>query len=251
MKYCLLDIAYDNSFHGFQLQPNVRTVQGAILKALEPIGIKKVAVSSRTDARVRASSNIVEIPSDDCIKLCRIVDSIKGIIVKGYYASDNHVMLRGKVRKYYLYIHSRPLNEALTSRTIHEFISSDYSTFSREPERKVSLDNILFKNYMDFSTFTFVGRSFSWNFVRISAENIIKRIEGDIDDEEWSDLLHGRRRYRFKGNADNLILISTDTGFQMTRYDSKKLKYIKDKEIRELFWLYGIGINFEPMTYER
>lgn len=28
MKYCLLDIAYDDSFHGFQLQPDVKTVQG-------------------------------------------------------------------------------------------------------------------------------------------------------------------------------------------------------------------------------
>lgn len=250
MKYCLLDIAYDDSFHGFQLQPDVKTVQGAILKALEPIGIKKVTVSSRTDAHVRASSNIVEMATDDCLKVCKIVDSIKGIIVKGYYVSEEYVKLRGRVRKYYLYFHSNTLNEILVSRTISEFMSSDYSFFSREPERKVFLEKISFRNYTDFSTFIFVGRSFSWNFVRISAENIIRRIEGEIDDIEWSDLLHGRQKYRFKGSPGNLILIHTDTGLEMTRYYSKKLKYLKDKEIKELFWLHGIGIDFESVTHK-
>ncbi len=248
MKYCLLNIAYDDSFHGFQIQPGVRTVQGEILNALKPIGINKIVVSSRTDSGVRASSNIIELKTEDCLKVCRIVDTIEGIYVKGYRESDEYIKLRGKVIKHYLYIHPEPLDKIQLEKTIGEFMSSDYSLFSREPERKVILDKISFSIFHSYSAFIFIGRSFSWNFVRISAENIIKRSKGEIDAEEWSDLLQGKGKFRFKGKAENLILFRTDFDSGMTDYKSRKLDYLRQKEILTLYWLNGIGIDIDSIS---
>jgi tRNA pseudouridine38-40 synthase len=212
MKFCLLNIAYDDSFHGFQKQPERRTVQGEILNALMPIGIDKVVVSSRTDSHVRSCSNIIELKTDDCLKVCRIVDSIEGIFVRGYVVSDEYVKLRGKVIKH------------------------------KEIQDKVSLD--IFTSY---STFTFIGMSFSWNFVRISVENIINRSRGKIDDEEWSELLQGKRKFRFKGKAENLILFRTELGLEMKEYQSRKLNFMKQKEILSLYWLKGIGVDIDSL----
>lgn len=247
MKFCLLNIAYDDSFHGFQKQPDARTVQGEILNALRPIGIDKIVVSSRTDSHVRSCSNIIELKTDDCLKVCRIVDSIEGIFVKGYAMSDEYVKLRGKVIKHYLYIHPEPLDRIQVEKAINDFISSNYSLFSREPEKKVILDNLSFSIFPSYSAFTFVGRSFSWNFVRISVENIIKRSEGKIDDEEWSELLQGKRKFRFKGIAENLILFRTELGLEMKEYQSRKLNFLKEKEILTLYWLKGLGVDIDSI----
>lgn len=243
MKYCLFNIAYDDSFNGFQVQPSVRTVQGEILKALEPLRIKKIFASSRTDSHVRASSNIIEMECDDCLKVCRIVDSIKGIVVRGYLASDQYVKLRGKVTKHYLYIHMERLDKQLVKTAIKEFLSSDYSNFSKDPSRKVVLDKVSCEIFTSHSAFLFVGKSFSWNFVRISAESIIKRSKGIIGDEEWAELLKGRRKYRFKGNPENLILLRTEFHTGMNEYRSRNLERYREKMLTELYWLKGMAID--------
>jgi|YelNatPaOPRAMG01_1025707.scaffolds.fasta_scaffold00397_8 tRNA pseudouridine38-40 synthase len=247
MKYCLISIAYDESFSGFQVQPNVRTVQGEIMEKLKPIGIRKVVASSRTDSHVRASSNIIEVKYNDCQKVCKIIDSIRGIVVNGYIPSDQYVKLRGKVTKHYIYIHPEPLNQHSVNKAIDDFLSSNYSLFSKEPGKKVLLDSLRFRNSRCYSTFLFIGRSFSWNFVRISAENIIKRSRGEIDDEEWSELLQGLRKYRFKGGAENLILLKSDIGSEMIKFNSKNLNRIVETEIRKLHWLEGLGIDIDCM----
>lgn len=240
MKYCLLDIAYDDSFHGFQIQPRVRTVQGEILKSLKPLKVEKVFVSSRTDSRVRASSNIIELQYDDCLKICRMVDSIEGIVVRKYMESDNFVKLRGKVTKRYLYLNMGKLSLRSVRKAIKEVMSSDYSNLSRDPKKKVLLESITFKNSPSYSAFFFQGKSFSWNFVRITAECIIKRSQGKISDDEWNDVLDGRRKYRYKGKPENLILLSTEFSDKMTEFDSRNIRKFEEKLIKELLWIDGV-----------
>ncbi len=243
MKYCLLEIAYDNTFHGFQVQPGLRTVQGEILKKVKPIGVDKIYGSSRTDSGVRASSNILEIKYDDCLKLCKIIDSIPGIFVISYANSENFVRLRGRTKKYYLYLHDKRLNHDKLAGAINEFMNSDISKFSRNPEKKVILDSLTFKIFDNYTALVFVGRSFSWNFVRISAENIIRRSENIIDDDEWQGLLRGNTKFRYKGKANNLILFKTELDFKMNPYNSPKLMRISFEQKVILYWLFGLGIK--------
>jgi tRNA pseudouridine38-40 synthase len=240
MKFCLINIAYDNTFFGFQLQPNVTTVQGELLKALSPIGIKKIYGSSRTDSHVRSASTIIEMECNDITKVCKIVDSVKGIIVRGYFESDEFINLRHSFEKEYLYIFNGRLNQKMVQRAIREFLKGELSGFSRDPRRKVLLSNISFSVKNTTTLFLFSGKAFSWNFVRIAAETIIRRSEGKIDDEEWSDLLSGSKRSRYKGDANNLILLNTRSPFKFNEYKSKNLKAIQARIFQDFYWLAGL-----------
>lgn len=239
MKYCLLNIAYDNTFYGFQVQPNVSTVQGEILKALFPIGIKKIYGSSRTDSNVRSASTVIEMECEDVSKVCKIVDSVKGVVVRGYFESDSFVNLRHSLQKEYLYIHNSQLNKKTLQKTIREFMKGNVSEFSKNPEKKVILSKISFSIKKSHSLLLFRGKSFSWNFVRIAAETIIRRSEGEIDDAEWSDLLSGSKRSRYKGNANNLILLNTRSPFKFADYRSKNLKVLRLRIFQDFYWLAG------------
>ncbi|WP_339060610.1 hypothetical protein [Tepidibacillus marianensis] len=61
-KNVKLEISYDgNLFHGFQVQPNQRTVQGELEKVLEKVtgSPTKLFASGRTDAGVHAKNKYV------------------------------------------------------------------------------------------------------------------------------------------------------------------------------------------------
>lgn len=240
MRYCLLRIAYDDSFYGFQIQPSLRTVQGEILKALAPIGVRRVYGSSRTDSHVRSVSSIIEVEHPDVNKVCKIVDSIKGIAVRGFYETDEFVNLRKTLQKEYLYFSDHILEGKVLQRVIEEFLKGNLESFSRDPTKKVVITGIRFFTGKTHTLFVFEGRSFSWNFVRIAAESIIRRSDGKIGDKEWRDLLSGKIRARYKGKPDNLILYRTKTPFELKNYESRNLASLKARMYQDFYWLSGI-----------
>lgn len=240
MKYWLLKIAYDDSFFGFQNQPNVRTVQGEILHALSPIGVKKVYGSSRTDSHVRSASSIIEVEHEDGRKVCKIVDSIKGIAVLGYFESNEFINLRRGLSKEYLYYCDRKLDRRSLKRAIREFMKGGMEYFSKDPAKKVILSRIIFSIRDSYTIFMFEGKSFSWNFVRIAAESISRRAEGKISDNDWSDMLSGRKRTIYRGDPHNLILYRTIAPFEFVSYHSKNIVPLKSRIFQDFFWLYGV-----------
>jgi tRNA pseudouridine38-40 synthase len=78
-----LVVAYDGSaFHGFAPQPDVRTVGGALVKALEKILRHEVelACAGRTDAGVHAWGQVVSLPADPGVDPWRLQASLNGIL---------------------------------------------------------------------------------------------------------------------------------------------------------------------------
>ncbi len=248
MKYCLLNIAYDDSFFGFQVQPDLKTVQGEILKALSPIGVRKVYGSSRTDSHVRSASSIIQVEHDDVAKVCRIVDSIRGIAVRGYYETDKFVNLRKNIEKEYIYYSDTALNRRQTQRAVREFLKGKLESFSRDPSKRVVLSEISYSLNETHCIFRFTGKSFSWNFVRIAAETIIKRSEGVISDEDWANMLAGNERSRYKGNAHNLILYRTKAPFKFNRYESRNLTVLRSRALQDFYWLFGLDEGIEDVV---
>jgi len=75
-----LDLAYlGTGFHGYAIQPNVRTVQGELESALElVIGPVESQVAGRTDKGVHATGQVVTFQTDaavDCFRLRRSLNS--------------------------------------------------------------------------------------------------------------------------------------------------------------------------------
>ena len=70
MKRILLKVAYDGSdFHGWQVQPGVRTVEGELNRALSELTKEEITVigASRTDAGVHSLGNIAVFDTDSTI----------------------------------------------------------------------------------------------------------------------------------------------------------------------------------------
>ena len=70
MKRILLRVAYDGTdFHGWQVQPGVRTVEGELSRTLSELTKEEITVigASRTDAGVHALGNIAVFDTDSTI----------------------------------------------------------------------------------------------------------------------------------------------------------------------------------------
>lgn len=76
-----LTVAYDGTaFHGFAVQPDVRTVGGALSKALERVLRHPVdlAVAGRTDAGVHAWGQVVSFDADPGVDPLRLAHAVNG-----------------------------------------------------------------------------------------------------------------------------------------------------------------------------
>lgn len=78
-----LVVAYDGTdFHGFAVQPDVRTVQGVLGKALEKVLRHEIdlACAGRTDAGVHAWGQVVSFEADPGVDPWRLRDSLNSLI---------------------------------------------------------------------------------------------------------------------------------------------------------------------------
>ncbi len=118
----LVQIEYDGSFSGFQLQPNTQTIQGLIEDKLKIFFRIKdripITVCSRTDAGVRASANLItftppaEMPCLEkfCVALSNLckpfVSFIKAVQVTSDFKFSNTVL--AKFYRYYFFVRKTP-----------------------------------------------------------------------------------------------------------------------------------------------
>ena len=110
---------YDGAaFHGWQLQPNVRTVQEVLHQVLQTVlrqPLSPLSASGRTDSGVHALRQVVSFSvaeAPDLHRLCHSVSNLlKGelAVVAGYFVSDDFHPTRAAIAKEYQYrIINRP-----------------------------------------------------------------------------------------------------------------------------------------------
>ena len=85
MRRVALKIAYiGTKFHGYQRQPNYRTVEGELLKVFKETNIIEdtwkahYSVAGRTDKGVHSTGNVISFMTDEIIRL----DYINGLLPK-------------------------------------------------------------------------------------------------------------------------------------------------------------------------
>jgi tRNA pseudouridine38-40 synthase len=118
-----LDLAYDGApFHGYAKQPNVRTVQGDLEKALAPYtGDAHTYVAGRTDKGVHASEQIVSFTCNT-LDTGRVVRSLNRQLAPSIAArrltkvdDDFHARFSATGRAYRYHINNAPVHDPLSA----------------------------------------------------------------------------------------------------------------------------------------
>lgn len=224
-----LTMAYDGHlFHGFQIQPNERTVQGVIEEALKKMTKgKRVVVhgSGRTDAGVHAKGQVIhfdypgkEIPAKNMMLALNALMPIDTVFFESEIVDEDFHVQYSTKGKWYRYVvdqhrftdpfnrfytghYPYPLDISLMQQAARDLIGEhDFTSFAASGGQIV--DKVRTIYYVNITPdpdkkqiiFDFIGNGFLYNMVRIIAGTIVDVGLGKIEPEEISKIiLEGKR----------------------------------------------------------
>ncbi|GAX89291.1 tRNA pseudouridine(38-40) synthase TruA [Effusibacillus lacus] len=225
MRNIKLTIAYDGTdFHGFQAQPQLRTVQGTLEDALERLTGARIQVngSGRTDAGVHAWGQIVNFHTDSRIPLekwpiAMNVNLPNDVIVRqaeevppAFHARFDAT---GKVYRYQMDLGTYPdvfarryawhvpyrLNLSRMQKAAEHLVGShDFTSFCNAAtpvdDKVREIHGISFETRAHLLQITVTGSGFLWNMVRIMAGTLADVGRGRIEPEEIPEILAAKDR---------------------------------------------------------
>ena len=192
-----LKLAYlGTDFYGFQRQPNLRTVEGELLKALEESGIisnlgqANYSIAGRTDRGVHALGNVVSFRTEKMPIINQINDILPNDIrILGYAQVPMGFKTRFAHRRIYRYVLCKdPWEQEWETDRMREAAhlmegTHNYINFSkrneRNPVRKV--ESVSIKPQKQACIVDVVGESFLWNMVRKMVALLLSVGKGEIE----------------------------------------------------------------------
>ena len=190
MRY-LITFSYDGTnFHGYQKQPNLRTVEGEIESALTYInGGESVIIhsSGRTDRKVHALNQKAHFDLDKQITLYKLKCALNTYTGSDIYVKDIEIaqddfharyMVKKKIYSYkinvgeynplernYIFQYNKPLDVDRMKTEIKDLIGTyDYSSFVNMEDKKESYVRSIYDAYIEENnniiTITFIGNGF-------------------------------------------------------------------------------------------
>jgi len=241
--YIALKFSYDGrKFNGYARQPQLKTVEGEIIKALIKNGfIEDTAVSnfrsaSRTDKGVSALGNVVAFNTDASRKniFQMLKNDLDDILVYGIKKVEPNFYPRyAKQRRYRYYLKNKNIYYdkliAAASSFAGEYNFSNFAKLEDFKEPVRTIDNIIINNQNDFVIMDFYAQTFLWNQIRRMISAIEKTGIGKIEKEEIIEALHNPNKKVDFGlaPAEPLILMDIIYDFEF-EYD-KKLRNSLDK----------------------
>ena len=193
-----LKFAYDGKkFNGYARQPQLKTVEGELLKCLIRNGFiedtkeSKFRSASRTDKSVSALANVVAFNSDSSKMqiLNNLSNESESIIVYGIKDVDMEFNPRyAKLRhyRYYLNMDKLDIEKVITASACftgqHNFSNFARVESFKDPVR--SIDNILFTKNKDFLTIDFFAQTFLWHQIRRIISALIKIGNGKLEKQD-------------------------------------------------------------------
>ena len=178
MRKVALKVAYiGTDYHGFARQPNFKTVEGELIKALKEAGlIEKLkdsgySIAGRTDRGVHALGNVISFRTPEKIVINQINDYLPNNIRILAQASVHFGFKPryAKTRHYRYVIVNYDLDISQMKKASKLFQGShDFSNFSKRSERNPirTIDKIEVSKIEDIIIIDVIGESFLWNMVR-------------------------------------------------------------------------------------
>ena len=190
--------AYDGrKFSGYARQPNLKTVEGELIKSLVKCGFIKDAKqsqfqsASRTDKGVSALGNVVAF-NTDCTKniiIEELNEDLSDIIIYATAVVESDFYPRHakqRIYRYYLKKNIIEIDKLLS--TISIFTGEhNFSNFARIEEFKDpirTIDNIMISENDDFFIIDLYAQTFLWHQIRKIISSIIKVRIGKIKLED-------------------------------------------------------------------
>lgn len=218
-------VSYDGTnYAGFQIQPQLPTIQGELERALSTISQSSVNIvgSGRTDAGVHAFGQVIHFDTSLTIPLDRWPFAIKNflpedIVVRQAYEVPDRFHARydaiGKVYRYeldrgkvpnvfyrrYRFHYPHPLNMNEIRKAIpHLMGTHDFSAFSASgssvEDRIRTIYDIQLEEREERLTFTFYGNGFLYNMVRILVGTLLEVGNGKIPADRIPEIVESRDR---------------------------------------------------------
>ena len=221
-------------FHGSQIQPDVRTVQGELKQAIERLGWwteSCLEMSSRTDSGVSVRMNLatISLPAD----IANVIDESSLVSALNDHLPEDLVVwkacrvpegTRSRIAEKRLYIYRLEMIPSWPSNVEYERFSNacnlfvgqhDFTNFCRLDSGRSPIRNIeSCQPWQDSSGrivgFTVVAESFLWNQIRRMASSLHKFAKKDIELDEIALALEKPEETSDFGlaPADGLILWS-------------------------------------------
>jgi tRNA pseudouridine38-40 synthase len=234
MQTIKLTIAYDGAgFHGWQLQPGLPTIQGALHDALRQITQEPITIhgASRTDAGVHALGQVAHFKTHSTLEAQEIRRGMNAllpptvrIVAAQEVGQDFHArwLAQGKTYRYRIYRgevlppfdHRRafhypwPLDEAVMSAAArafegqHDFTSFAASTGSEEDDKDRDMQRVIHSSEIvrepqrDEIAYVVRGRSFLRYMVRKIVGTLIEVGKGRLAPSDIPEIFAARDRSR-------------------------------------------------------
>jgi tRNA pseudouridine38-40 synthase len=234
MQNLKLTIAYDGAdYHGWQLQPGLPTIQGALQDALRQITQEPITIhgASRTDAGVHALGQVAHFKTHSTIDAQEIQRGMNALLPPNIrivdaqeVGQDFHArwLAQGKTYRYRLYRgevlppfdHRRafhypwPLDEAAMSAAARAFAGQhDFSSFAastgseeddkdRDMQRVIHSSEIVRDPHHDEIAYVVRGRSFLRYMVRKIVGTLIEVGKGRVAPSDIPEIFAARDRSR-------------------------------------------------------
>ncbi|MGV3585485.1 MAG: tRNA pseudouridine(38-40) synthase TruA [Adhaeribacter sp.] len=258
MRY-FLELTYDGTnYHGWQTQPNARTVQEVLDKCLSTILRQLVETlgSGRTDTGVHAAQQFAHfdlvqaLPEDDslCYRLNRLLPADISAIKLYPVGPEAHARFDAVARTYeyritqvknpflqrYAHYLNRPieinlLNEAAAQLLTHD----DFTTFS-----KVKGDTLHYRCQMHAAyweetenglIFTIRANRFLRGMVRLVVGTLLDVGTGKISPQDFKNILTAQDRRKASAAAPATGLFLTQVTYPEGYFTNQKEKFIQDK----------------------
>ena len=243
--YVALKFAYDGrKFNGYARQPQQKTVEGEIIKALIKNGFVEDTTesnfrsASRTDKGVSALGNVVAFETDSSKKniFQMLKNDLQHITVYGFKnVAPNFIPRHAKQRRYRYYLKNKNIDFDNFIAAASSFAGEyDFSNFAKLEEFKDpvrTIDNIIINSQDDFVIIDFYAQTFLWNQIRRMVSAIQKIVTGKIEKEQVIEALHNTNKKVDFGlaPAEPLILIDIIYDFDF-EFDNKLRNSLKNLE---------------------
>ncbi|HNU61182.1 MAG TPA: hypothetical protein PLI06_09810 [Methanofastidiosum sp.] len=232
-----LKVAYNGrEFHGSQSQPNVRTVEGDIVQALDDQGIKAINYGflSRTDRGVSALSNILRLEVEEDLNMKRLTHSLEDIWI---YAKTSKSIKFPLTKSYRYYLFDNGYNEDLVSKGLsffngtHDFFS--FSKYNGIEDTKRTIETSYRKEGPVY-ILEFKGTGFLWQMIRRIVGPIVDYTKGELSESAILSALNGETiLHATPSSPDYLLLYDIETNCDMY-YDDYVIRTLK-RRFNELF----------------